>query len=109
MKKSKILKIMDLDEEFEEEVEKEMKKGKNEDELPEDEETKVDLNEENQEILEKIKELKKFEKKMKFTYIVDAEWKKKQKKSKIKKIFQKKTIIQINKLRYLILLNFSLI
>ena len=33
-----------------------MKKGKNEDEISEDEETKVDLNEENQEILEKIKE-----------------------------------------------------
>ena len=31
-----------------------MKKGKNEDEIPEGEETKVDLNEENQEILEKI-------------------------------------------------------
>ena len=30
---------------------------------PKIEETKVDLNEENQEILEKIKELKKFEKK----------------------------------------------
>ena len=39
---------MDLDEEFGEEVEKEMKKGKNEDKIPEDEETKVDLNEENQ-------------------------------------------------------------
>ena len=49
---------MDLDEEFGEEVEKEIKKGKNEDEIPEDEETKVDLNEENQEILNKIKELK---------------------------------------------------
>ena len=55
--------MMDLDEEFGEEVEKEMKKGKKEDEIPEDEETKVDLNEENQEILDKIKELKKFEKK----------------------------------------------
>ena len=60
---NEIKEMMDLDEEFGEEVEKEMKKGKNEDEIPEDEETKVDLNEENQEILEKIKELKKFEKK----------------------------------------------
>ena len=46
---------MDLDDEFGEEVEKEMKKGKNEDEIPEDEETKADLNEENQEILIKLK------------------------------------------------------
>ena len=73
---------MDLDEEFGEEVEKEMKEGKNEEEIPKDEETKVDLIEENQDILDKIKELKKFEKKMKFTYIVDAEWKKKSKKNK---------------------------
>ena len=76
---------MDLDEEFGEKVEKEMKKGKKEDEIPEDEETKIDLSEENQEILDKIKELKKFEKKMKFTYIVDAEWKKKPKKIKNQK------------------------
>ena len=74
-----IKEIMDLDEGFWEEVEKEMKKGKNEDEIPGDEGTKVDLNQEKQ-ILEKIKELKKFEKKMKFTYIVDAEWKKKNQK-----------------------------
>ena len=67
-----------------------MKKGKNEDEIPEDEETKVDLNEENQEILDKIKELKKFEKKIKFTYIVDADWKKKTKKNKKSKKLSRK-------------------
>ena len=69
--------MMEIDNELGEEVEKEMKKNKKDDEIPEDEETKVELNEDNQEILNKIKELKKFEKKMKFTYIVDADWKKK--------------------------------
>ena len=51
--------MMDLDDEFgEEEVEKEMKKGKKEEEIPEDEETKVDLNRENKEILDKITDKK---------------------------------------------------
>ena len=45
---NEIKEMMDLDEEFGEEVEKEMKKGKNEDEIHENEQTKVDLNEENQ-------------------------------------------------------------
>ena len=67
-----------------------MKKNKKDDEIPEDEETKVELNEDNQEILNKIKELKKSEKKMKFTYIVDADWKKKiQKNKKSKKLSRK--------------------
>ena len=54
---------MEMDNEFGEEVEKEMKKIKNEDESQEDEETKVELNEENQDILNKIFELHRFEKK----------------------------------------------
>ena len=47
--------MIDMDEEFGEEFEKQIKKCKNKDEIPDDEETKVDLNEENQEILDKIK------------------------------------------------------
>ena len=77
-------------EEFGEEVEKEMKKNKKEEEILEDEETKVDLNEENQDILNKIKELKKFEKEMKFTYIMNDDFKKKTRKNKkIKKLSRK--------------------
>ena len=53
---------MEIDEEFGKEVEKEM----NDEEISE-EETKIDLNEENQDIIDKIFLLKKFEKEKKFT------------------------------------------
>ena len=87
--------MMEIDKELGVEVEKEMKKNKKDDEIPEDEETKVELNEGGQEILNKIKELKKYEKKMKFTYIVDADWKKKTKKNKkSKKLLENKSYYQ---------------
>ena len=66
---------MEMDIEFGKEVEKEMK----EDEISE-EETKIDLNEENQDIIAKIFELKKLEKEKKFTYTMKANLKKKKKK-----------------------------
>ena len=45
-----------------------------------EEETKIDLNEENQDIIAKIFELKKLEKEKKFTYTLKANFKKKKKK-----------------------------
>ena len=55
---------MEIDEEFGKEVEKEMNEEISE------EETKIDLNEENQDIIDKIFLLKKFEKEKKFIYIL---------------------------------------
>ena len=55
--------LMELEKEVGKEVEKEREKEKsNEDEIQEDEETKVELNDENQEIIDKIFELKKSKK-----------------------------------------------
>ena len=70
---------MEIDQEFRKEVEKEMK----EEEISE-EETKIDLNEENKDIIDKIFLLKKFEKEKKFTYILNADFKTKKKKKKKK-------------------------
>ena len=76
---------MELEKEVGKEVEKEREKEKsNEDEIQEDEETKVELNDENQEIIDKIFELKKIEKREKFTYILNADFKKKTRKKKKK-------------------------
>ena len=69
--------MAEIEKEFGKEVEKEMM----EEEISE-EETKIDLNEENQDILDKIFELHQFEKEKKITYIMDANWKKKSKKNK---------------------------
>ena len=69
---------MEMEMEFGKEVEKEMK----EEEISE-EETKIDLNEENQDIVAKIFELKKLEKEKKFTYTMKADFKKKRRKRKI--------------------------
>ena len=66
---------MEMDIEFGKEVEKEMK----EEEISE-EETKIDLNEENQDIIAKIFELKKLEKEKKFVCVMKADFKKKKKK-----------------------------
>ena len=63
---------MEIDEEFGKEVEKEM----NDEEISE-EETKIDLNEENQDIIDKIFLLKKFEKEKKFTKVLNADFKSK--------------------------------
>ena len=68
---------MEMENEFGKEVEKEMK----EEEISE-EETKIDLNEENQDIVAKIFELKKLEKEKKLTYILKTDFKKKRKKKK---------------------------
>ena len=77
--------LMELEKEVGKEVEKEREKEKsNEDEIQEDEETKVELNDENQEIIDKIFELKKIEKREKFTYILNADFKKKTRKKKKK-------------------------
>ena len=64
---------MEMENEFGKEVEKEMM----EEEISE-EETKIDLNEENQDIVDKIFELKKLEKEKKFTYTLKANFKKKE-------------------------------
>ena len=48
-----------------------------------EEETKIDLNEENQDIVDKIFELKKLEKEKKFTYTMKADFKKKEEKEKL--------------------------
>ena len=68
---------MEIDKEFGKEVEKEL----NDDENSE-EETKIDLNEENQDIIDKIFMLKRFEKEKKLTYILKTDFKKKRKKKK---------------------------
>ena len=47
---------MEINNKFGEEAEKRNEKNKKEDEIPEGEETKVELNEDNQKILDKIKE-----------------------------------------------------
>ena len=65
---------MELENEFGKEVEKEMM----EEEISE-EETKIDLNEENQDIEDKIFELKKLEKEKKFTYTIKQILKKRRK------------------------------
>ena len=44
---------------------------------------KIDLNEENQDIVAKIFELKKLEKEKKFTYTIKADFKKKEEKEKL--------------------------
>ena len=75
--------LMELEKEVGKEVEKEREKEKsNEDEIQEDEETKVELNDENQEIIDKIFELKKIEKREKFTYILNTDFKKKTRKKR---------------------------
>ena len=71
-----------MDKEFGEEVEKEMKKSKKEDESQEDEEIKVELNEENQDILDKIFELHQFEKEKKLLILWMQIGRKNQKKIK---------------------------
>ena len=58
---------MEMDIEFGKDVEKEMKN----EELSDEEETKVELNEENQDIIDKIFELKKIGKEKKFNYILN--------------------------------------
>ena len=68
---------MEIDQEFGKEVEKEM----NEEEISE-EETKIDLNEENKDIIDKIFLLKKFEREKKFTYILNADFKTKKRRKK---------------------------
>ena len=55
---------------MEKEIGKEVEKKMMEEEISE-EETKIDLNEENQDIIAKILELKKLEKEKKFTYTKD--------------------------------------
>jgi len=69
---------MEMDIEFGKDVEKEMKN----EELSDEEETKVELNEENQDIIDKIFELKKIGKEKKFTYILNSKWKKNKRKNK---------------------------
>ena len=69
---------MEMDIEFGKDVEKEMKN----EELSNEEETKVELNEENQDIIDKIFELKKIGKEKKFTYILNSKWKKNKRKNK---------------------------
>ena len=69
---------MEMENEFGKEVEKEMM----EEEISE-EETKIDLNEENQDIVDKIFELKKLEKEKKFTYTLKANFKKRRRRRKI--------------------------
>ena len=69
---------MEIDMESGKQVEKEMK----EEEISE-EETKIDLNEEKQDIIAKIFELKKLEKEKKFTYTMKADFKKKEEKEKL--------------------------
>ena len=66
---------MEMENEFGKEVEKEMM----EEEISE-EETKIDLNKEYQDIVAKIFELKKLEKRKKFTYSLKVNFKKKKKK-----------------------------
>ena len=68
---------MEIDEEFGKEVEKEM----NDEEISQ-EETKIDLNEENQDIIDKIFSLKKFEKEKKFICILNADFKIKKRRRK---------------------------
>ena len=69
---------MEMDIEFGKDVEKEMKN----EELSDEEETKVELNEENQDIIDKIFELKKIGKEKKLTYILNSKWKKNKRKNK---------------------------
>ena len=76
--KNKDDEIMEIDIEFGKDVEKEMKN----EELSDEEETKVELNEENQDIIDKIFELKKIGKEKKFTYILNSKWKKNKRKNK---------------------------
>ena len=75
---------MEMEKEFGKEVEKEMM----EEEISE-EETKIDLNEENQDIIDKIFLLKKFEKEKKITYTLKADFKKRRRRRK-KKLMENK-------------------
>ena len=78
LKDKKLEEFMEMENEFGKEVEKEMM----EEEISE-EETKIDLNEENQDIVDKIFELKKLEKEKKFTYTLKANFKKRGRRRKI--------------------------
>ena len=69
---------MEMDIEFGKDVEKEIKI----EELSDDEDTKVELNEENQEINDKIFELKKIGKENNFAYIFNTKGKKTREKTK---------------------------